>query len=198
VESSYVAAGLVVGSQDPSVLKEKGFEVNPNNACVRFDFEEGDNNKIVLTRMAREGDAVWDSEAESVMKEDMFGFSFCGNTMYYDNRPVKNSYVYTARTMEKDRKSGNYKSLYKTLTEKYIILYLSVTNGGSSARESDVKNFVKGQVNTWMKECVTGKKIANNILREGENVYYLDEDKKIHISFKEDDELVDLDVVEDN
>ena len=43
--------------------------------------------------------------------------------------------------------------------------------------------------------CLT---ISNNILREGENVYYLEEDKKIHISFKEDDELVDLDVVEDN
>lgn len=200
VESSYVAAGLVVGSQDPYVLKDKGFKIEPNNACVRFDFEEGDNNKIMLTRMAREGDAVWDSQAEEILLEDMFGFSFCGNNMYYKDKPVKNSYVYTARTMEKDEKSGKYKSLYKTLTEKYIILYLSVTNGGSSAKESIVKDFVKETVRTWTHDCASGEKknIANNILREGENVYFSDEDKKIHISFREDDELVDLDVVEDN
>lgn len=200
VESSYVAAGLVVGSQDPYVLKDKGLEIEPQNACVRFDFEEGDNNKIMLSRMAREGDALWDSQAEELLKEDMFGFSFCGNNMYYKNKPVKNSYVYTARTMQKDEKSGKYKSLYKTLTEKYIILYLSVTNGGSSAKKSMVKKFSNETVRKWVQDCTSSdkKNIANNILREGENVYYLEEDKKIHISFKEDDELVDLDVVEDN
>lgn len=200
VESSYVAAGLVVGSQDPYLLKDKGFKIDPSKACVRFDFEEGDNNKLVLTRMAREGDAVWDSQAEELIKEDLFGFCFCGNNMYYKNKPVKNSYVYTARTMEKDEKSGKYKSVYKTLTEKYIILYLSVTNGGSSAKESIVKSFVKETVRIWVQDCSSSDKkdTANNILREGENVYYSDEDKKIHINFNEDDELVDLDVVEDN
>lgn len=200
IESSYVAAGMVVGSQDPYVLKDRGFKVSTSNACVRFDFEEGDNNKIVLSRMAREGDTVWDSQAEEIMLEDMFGFSFCGNNMYYNNKPVKNSYVYTSRTMEKDEKSGKYKSLYKTLTEKYIILYLSVTNGGSSAKKSTVNDFVKETVRTWIHDCTSSEKkdIANNILREGENVYFSDEDKKIHISFREDDELVDLDVVEDN
>lgn len=199
VESAYVAAGMVVGSQDPYILRDKGFKVNTNNACVRFDFEEGDNNKIILSRMAREGDTVWDSQAEELIREDMFGFSFCGNNMYYDNKPVKNSYVYTARTMEKDEKSGKYKSLYKTLTEKYIILYLSVTNGGSSAKESTVKKFVKETVRNWIHDCTESEKkdIANNILREGENVYFSDEDKKIHILFRGDDELVDLDVVED-
>lgn len=199
VDSAYVAAGLVVGSQDPYVLKDKGFKVNPNNACVRFDFEEGDNNKIVLTRMAREGDAIWDSQAEEMLLEDMFGFSFCGNNMYYNNKPVKNSYVFTARTMEKDEKSGKYKSLYKTLTEKYIILYLSATNGGSSAKKSIVNNFVKETVRVWTQDCTSSDKkdIANNILREGEKVYFSDEDNKIHISFREDDEQVDLEVVED-
>lgn len=200
IEASYVAAGLVVGSQDPYVLKDKGFKINPSNACVRFDFEEGDYNRIVLTRMAREGDAVWDSSAEQILLEDMFGFSFCGNNMYYKDKPVKNSYVYAARTMDKDEKSGKYKSLYKTLTEKYIILYLSVTNGGSNARKSAVKTFVKDTVRKWIQDCTSNEKknIVNNILREGENVYFSDEDNKIHISFREDDELVDLDVVEDN
>lgn len=200
VEASYVAAGLVVGSQNPYILKEKGFETDPINACVRFDFEEGDNNKIMLTKMAREGDTLWDSSAEEILLEDMFGFIFCGNEMYYKNKPVKNSYVYAARTMNKDEKSGKYKSLYKTLTEKYIILYLSVTNGGANAKISAVKSFVRDTVRKWTQDCSSTEKknFANNILREGENVSFSDEDKKIHIQFKEDDELVDLDVVEDN
>ena len=181
-------------------LKEKGFETDPINACVRFDFEEGDNNKIMLTKMAREGDTLWDSSAEEILLEDMFGFIFCGNEMYYKNKPVKNSYVYAARTMNKDEKSGKYKSLYKTLTEKYIILYLSVTNGGANAKISAVKSFVRDTVRKWTQDCSSTEKknFANNILREGENVSFSDEDKKIHIQFKEDDELVDLDVVEDN
>lgn len=200
VEASYVAAGLVAGSQDPYLLKDKGLMADPDNACVRFDFEEGDYNKIVLTRMAREGDTVWDSQAEELLKEDMFGFSFCGNTMYFNNKAVKNSYVYTARTMDKDEKSGKYKSLYKTLTEKFIILYLSVTNGGSSAKKSAVKKFVKETVRKWKQDRDSSEKMyfVNNILRDKEDVKFSDEDNKIHIMFQEDDELVDLDVVEDN
>lgn len=199
VESAYVAAGMVVGSQDPYLLKDKGFKINPNNPGVRFDFEEGDNNKIVLSRMAREGDTIWDSQAEEILLEDMFGFCFCGNSMYYKNMPIKNSYVYTARTMEKDVKNGKYKSLYKTLTEKYIILYLSATNGGSSAKKSIVNTFIKNTVRTWIHEADSNesKDIINNILRNGEKIEFSPEDKKIHILFNEDDELVDLDVVED-
>ena len=200
VESSYVAAGLVVGSQDPYILKEKGFKIkNLTKACVRFDFEEGDNNKLMLTRMAREGDTIWDSQAEAVLNEDMFGFSFCGNCMYYDNKPVKNSYVYATRTMGKDSNSKNYKSLYKTLTARYISTYLS-TYGGSSVRESDVKKFLKDVVKSWKHDLVgdNTKDEVNNILRDGEDVYFLNEDKQIHVKFRDGEERIDIGVVEDN
>ena len=198
VEAAYVAAGMVVGSQDPSVLKDKGFKINPKNVCVRFDFEEGDNNKIMLTRMAREGDAVWDSTAEQMIVDNMFGFCFCGNVMYYKDKLVKNSYVYTARTMAKEE-NGKYKPLYKTLTEKLIIQYLAATNGGSSAKKSNVKEFVNKQGREWKNACSgsESKDIVNNILHEGEVLEYSEEDKKIHIAFKDDDELVDLEIVED-
>lgn len=200
VEASYVAAGMVVGSQDPFILKEKGFKVDLNNACVRFDFEEGNNNKIFLTRMAREEDSNWNLGVGELVRRDMFGFCFCGNEMYFENKLVKNSYVYTARTMNKSENGGNYKALYKTLTEKFIIQYLAVENGGEKAKESTVKSFVSKAVSKWKNDCEGNetKKYANNILRSGEEVRFSEEDRKIHITFREDDELVDLEVVGDN
>lgn len=203
VESSYAAAGLVVGSQNPYILKDKGFKISDmTKACVRFDFEEGNNNKMMVSRMAREGDTVWDSEAEEALTEDMFGFCFCGNIIYYNNKPIKNSYVYIARTMNKSDGDGkeakSYKPLYRTLTARYISSYLA-TYG--ARKEKDVNNFINNTVKIWRRACGGEETMndVNNILREEEEVYLSKEDHKVHVLFKDGDEQIDgTDVVEDN
>ncbi len=191
IEAAYVAAGMVVASMDPSVLRKKGFKVNPQNACVRFDFEEGANRKIFTSRMAREGEILWEADAEELITDNYFGFCFCGNEIYHENKPLINSYVYLARTMDYDK--NKYKPLYTTLTENFISKHIQA-DLGNRVRSNEAKKLVRSLDSKWKHEAAgdATKGYVNNIFHEDESIHYDDEENKIIIKFVWGDNMVDI------
>lgn len=178
VDSSYVAAGLVVASQNPEYLAQKKYKVERNNPCVRFDLEDRDNRFIMLTNMNREGKGVWSSEVENNIEQDKFGFCFCGNTKFYKNERINNTYVYTARTMHRDDK-GIYDPIYTRLTMDFIMQYLRTENeGGNKYKPAMVKQFISDKVGEWKRAAESENK-ANNILHEKEDVTFEGENLKV-------------------
>lgn len=193
VDSSYVAAGLVVASQNPDYLEKKKYKVNKMNPCVRFDLEDGDNRFILLTNMNCEGKGSWSSEVEENIGKDKFGFCFCGNTMFFKEEKVKNTYVYVARNMHKN-KSGAYDPLYTRLTMDFIMQYLRTIKssvGGRTFKMSSVKEFINEKVGEWKREAESEVK-ANSILRENEDVTY--EDGALKVRFRNTETEIDLDI----
>ena len=196
IDSSYVAAGLTVASQNPDYLADRGYKVDKDNPCVRFDIEEGENRFIMQTNMNREGKCEWSSDIENNIGKDMFGFCFCGNTKYYKDNRVNHTYVYVARTMKKD-KGGSFKKLYTRLTIDYITQYLQISNGsiGNKISKNDIEQFMRDKVERWKRVAESDKGIVNNILHKNDDVS-LDENK-LHVRFNRDEELIPLEIEED-
>lgn len=200
VDSSYVAAGLVVGSQNPDYLEKKGYKVNKTNPCVRFDLEEGDNRFIMLTNMNREGKGAWASEIEENIGADKFGFCFCGNTKFYHDEKVKNTYVYVARNMKKD-KAGNYDPIYTRLTMDFVMQYLQTDNlsigGESKFKASLIEKFMKEKVGEWKRdaEATSNAVYANRILGDNESIIF--EDDVLKIKFKSTETEIELTIEKD-
>lgn len=188
VDSSYVAAGLVVASQNPEYLKQKYKDVEDNNPCVRFDLEEENNRFIMLTNMNREGKGVWSSDVEDNIERDKFGFCFCGNTKFYKNERVNNTYVYTSRTMHRDEK-GIYDPIYTRLTMDFIMQYLRTENeGGNKYKRLVIEQFIKDTVGEWKRQL---DKI-NIILHEKEDVVF--EDGILKVKFRGYETEITLDI----
>ncbi len=190
VDASYVAAGLTVGVQNPAYLKEKGFKVNPKNPGVRFNLEEGDNPYMVTTTMNREGNTPWPADVEAMVKEEKFGFCFCGNTKYFNGELVNNSYVFLARNMKKDY-------VFKTVLTDFITQYLRLI-AGKGGLDSATK-LVNAEGNQWSLEGESSPDLGNCILRNDERITIDKELGKLKIQLKEKDEYTDISVeIEDN
>lgn len=176
VDSAYVAAGLVVASQNPEYLEKKGYSVNLNNPDVRFDLEEGDNRFIMLTNMNRESKAAMDQEVNENIGKDKFGFCFGSDTIYPkgNQNPVKNTYVFVARNMHKT--NGVYDPIYRRLTMDFVMQYLQTENisvgGDNKFKKSVVEDFIKNIVGEWKREAEsdTNKDKVNNILKANEDI----------------------------
>lgn len=197
VDSSYVAAGLAVASQNPLYLENKGYKVNTNNPCVRFDLEDKDNRFIMLTHMNREGKGDWATEVADNVGSDKFGFCFCGNTIFYKGERVKNSYVYVARNMKRDEK-GEFEPLFTRLTMDFVMQYLNTENvnmGGSNKfKEEDIDKFIGDIVSAWGREAESEIK-ANSILRDGEKILFDKKEKVLKIEFNNTAGDITLDIV---
>lgn len=168
VDSSYVACGLMVASQTPSILKKKGFDIDTaqNNACVRVDIEDAKYSRKFLTKMNRENLLNWTSNIKNEINSDSFGFCFCSDEVYYDSELVMNSYVYNTRTLKKDN-NGSYSPIYKTLMENFIRAYFSVVY--PKPCKEDYTQFVESIVNRyWLRP--KSKSSANRLLLENETI----------------------------
>lgn len=195
VDSSYVAAGLVVASQNPEYLAYKKYKVERNNPCVSFDLEEGDNRFIMLTSMNREGKGAWSFDAEENITSDMFGFCFCGNTKFYKNEQVNQTYVYTARNMHRNEK-GIYDPIYTRLTMDFIMQYLATDANiqiGQKYKISGIKSFISKEVGAWKRAAESSHK-DNNILRENEDVIFDEETKSLKVKFRKGETEIALDI----
>lgn len=193
VDASYVAAGLIVGVQDPTYLQKKEFLVNPNNPSVRFDIEDGDNRFKLQTTLNREGGTVWMSgvEEEICSGGELFGFVFTGNAKYFNGENVAHSYVYGARNMKGD-------SLYTTLIQNFVVQYFKLMAHGqnNSYKKEDITKFINGDAYQWALES-ENKQYDNSLLKKGEKIVL--EENCLQIKFKAKEELVRLNVqVNDN
>lgn len=184
VDASYVAAGLVVGTQDRDYLKNKGFDVNPANPCVRFDLEEDDYRYRIQTTMNREGHTTWANGIEEEVnlgEGKLFGFCFCGNTKYSNGKKVEQTYIHSARNM-----TG--KSICTTLVKDFVRDYLALEMDMTS---KNLNKFVNTEADQWRLDS-TRNPVANSMLKEGELIELVGDTMKI--SLKGNDLFVDLNV----
>lgn len=197
VDSSYVAAGLAVATQNPAYLEKKGYKVNPNNPCVRFDLEDEDNRFIMLTNMNREGKGDWATEIADNIGSDKFGFCFCGNTIFHKGERVNNSYVYVTRNMRRDEK-GEFEPLFTRLTMDFVMQYLKTEHlsigGNNRFKISVIQEFKKEKVEAWKREADSEIK-ANSILRNGEDILFDDADHVLKMKFNRTAGDIALDIV---
>jgi len=195
LESSYVAAGMMVGIQNYKFLRSKNFLVKPQYPCVRFDIEEGENAKIILTKLNRETTTEMEKKTKDAIMEKRFGFVFADNKVIYDGHVINNSYVMNVRSLKMD-KNNKYKNLYKTLVKNLVDQILR-TSSDNITRES-VKRFIEDYVEDWKTDNKDdARKYANRILLKGESIDLDLEKHKISVIFNKEVEIWDDIAIED-
>lgn len=174
VDAAYVAAGLLVATQQPKFLVKNGFSgrVDPNNACVRIDLEEDEMQNNILTHFNQELSLSWSKDIMDSILDDHFGFVFSGDSKFdrESNKYLNKSYVISARTLHKY--NGVYQPIYKTLTNDFILSYLQPENKGGRSSKTLFKNFLNKDVIDWENDAKRGesKRIINTILRKDEHI----------------------------
>lgn len=190
LDASYVAAGMMVGIQNYKLLKARGFKVKQTYPCVRFDIEEGDNNKIVTTKMNRETKTEMEKDVKAAMTEKRFGFAFADNKI----EDVNNAYVVNARTLKKGNRY--YKSIYKTLVKNLVDQLIRYK--GDTITKEKVEEFISDYVGTWKDDNRDeDKKYANRIMHEGESIS-IGEGNKLIVTFNKEQEIWDDIVIDEN
>ncbi len=195
LDASYVAAGMMVGMQNYKLLKSKGYLVKPKYPCVRFDIEDGDNAKRILTKMNRETTTEMEKQTKDAIMEERFGFVFADNKIIYEGAVLHNSYVLNARTLKRGS-NGKYKSLYKTLVRSLVDQILRSIS--DYVTEESVKRFIAEYANAWKRDNKDAeRKYANRILFEGESIDLDPERHKLVVRFNRDEEVWDDIVIND-
>lgn len=195
LDASYVACGMLVGVQNYSYLKSKGYKVTPKYPCVRFDLEDPNNNKRVTTKLNRETTTEMLKGTQDAIMEDRFGFVFADNKIVFDGKALINSYVINARSLNKDN-NGKYKPLYKTLVKNLVDQLLRSSDDIVTSKS--VEQFKIDYVDTWKRDNKDEeRKYANRILLEGETIDLDPGKHRLVVKFNKDEEVWDDIVIND-
>ena len=171
VDAAYPAAGLLVGSQQTDYLEKHGFKgrVKKENVCVRVDLENEEVKKNIITKFNRELVMRWSKDIIEEIGKDNFGFVFNSDKIYIGNDPVKNTYVYLARSLKKDA-DGQYTPIYQILMKDFVLQYLRGKWGGSKIKRENLKQFTEqDEVVSWKRDA-NDEKTINRILQKEENI----------------------------
>ena len=185
VDAAYVAAGLVVASQDPQYLKKAihkdGKIVDAGYPGVRIDLEEYQTEMI--TKMNCENLLKMSSDVKDKIRESAFGFCFSSSgANSIDGKGVKNSYVYKARTMGKDKGRMSYKPIYKVLTKDFVERYLNTfTSVNKETLDYFRENIIKAE---WINNAILNERIINNILKKDEDIECVTDGNILNIILK--------------
>ena len=193
VDASYVAAGLLIASQQNDFWSAKGFKNEVtflnNNACVRIDFESTDAKNALLTKFNRERYIAWSDEVDNAFTKDRFGFAFAGDHKFnsQSNKFIDNTYILNARTLK--LVEGEYQPIFATLTKDFMETYWLTYNG----TKEDLKDFNK-IISEWKRQNdkFADKKIINFVLKAGEDIAYNDDQKKFEIQLKSGEKILDI------
>ena len=193
VDASYVAAGLLIASQQNDLWSAKGFKNEVtflnNNACVRIDFESTDAKNALLTKFNRERYIAWSDEVDNAFTKDRFGFAFAGDHKFnsQSNKFIDNTYILNARTLK--LVEGEYQPIFATLTKDFMETYWLTYNG----TKEDLKDFNK-IISEWKRQNdkFADKKIINFVLKAGEDITYNDDQKKFEIQLKSGEKILDI------
>lgn len=205
IDAAYVAAGMLVASQQPLYIKKHGLadRVDVETACVHVDLEDDDLVNNLTTHFNPELSYTWDKSITDAINADQFGFAFCSNRKFdtAKNDYLKNAYVLCARTLCKRGKY--YQPIHRTLTKDFIIVYIKEIFG-SKIKKATLKSKLPRYVREWRQQADANatRNNVNLILRDGEDIKYDEPDyeNKIVISFNDDEEVLsdsDLAIVED-
>lgn len=195
IDAAYVAAGLLVGSQQHSYLIERKLPVHRQLPCVRIDFENPAVRRKLVTKFNRESYFGANEDLRNAINVDKMGFVFSGDAM----DGMQNTYVYIANTLYKSPGSERYRPIYATLVEDYVRAeYESVED--RNTRRGVERDFIKGKVAAWKKSAEgQHKNDVNLLLTENESIVLEDnlDTGKLELKIKLSDleaALDDLDI----
>ncbi len=178
IDAAYVAAGIVVATQNMKIQKKKyGKKVINGRPFVRFDLEEEKSSQAFVAKFNPESRLNMDKEI-SMLLRGKNGNAFC----FRSDSLAKNAFVFTARTMDA-------KPIYWFLTRHYFkfLMERSFINGMTSEK---AKQFANTILNIVSNE--TDDSIVNQLLRSGEKFYYNEETTSFSFKFNGIDEPLDF------
>jgi len=142
--------------------------------AVRFDYEVSFKNgmandgmapcwQIITTKLNRENLLTTPNELREELNENGgFGFCFCGDEVYYNGEPLKNTYVYRARTILKEQimqANGemvvNYCPIFKPLVKMAVKIESLVNSSGLKDMCKNANNNKKN-INNLIYDAVYG------------------------------------------
>lgn len=186
IGAAYVAAGLLVASQQPKYLANKGLKVEYSNVCNRVDLEDESINGYLVTKFNRERNHNLDSDTIKAISEDNFGFVF-----FSDKKKVpdlgyyKNSYVYLSRNLSKRDDTKKYEPIFRNLMRSFLNHYIALY-------QNSIDTLINGPIRDWNTESDNPEKkdVVNLILREGEFIDYDRKEKILNVKMnKENDSM---------
>ena len=159
VDAAYVAAGIIVSTQNKDVLRQKDFKLIDDNPNVHFDIEKDDNCFKLLTCFNRETKLNRDSETSDEIIRNPFGFVFCCDGRVVDGRNIDRTYVQFTRTL-------NGMPICQKLVNTYIFNYIVKQIGGTQGTEEKIQSIVKEIVQEIKKQnsLEATKNSVNNLL----------------------------------
>ena len=170
VEASYVAAGMVVGSQQKDMLLKKGFNVDPGLTYVRFDFEEKDVAKRFQSNMCVENDLPVPKDMNDELLTNRFGFYFSDKRIPGEGgREITHCYVRNARTMAKNQETKLYEEISNKLFRDFVVALLY---GNEDKADPDYAGKIKNDdIQAWMDYAQANSElVANALLKHNEKI----------------------------
>lgn len=198
IDASYPAVGLLVASQQINYLEKHGFKgrVNKNNVCVHVNLEDDEVRKNLTTKFNRELTLRWSKDITDEINRDDFGFVFSSDKIYINGEALKNTYVYLARTLKKN-KDGIYIPIYQTLIKDFIQQYTKLMGNGGKIKETTLNTFLNKEVKNWRKE---DDRQINCLLKPEEEIVKDEENSdskgivNLKIKFANDEMTVEINV----
>ena len=180
IDAAYVAAGLIVASQQPRYLKARGLKVELSDVCVRVSLDSMYISNKLTTKFNRElgTQRTASLKAETV---DRFGFMFCGDNQMDGDANLKNSYVLCARTLKQEK--GVYVPLCKTLVSDFVLSYMK------SQGQMEPKKFqilFENTIDDWRRDNAQNVKtgVINSIMQSDDVIAMVQEESDASISIQ--------------
>lgn len=200
VDAAYVAAGMVVGSQQYDVLRSKDLPADRRLTGIRVDFENSHVSQKFLSSMCIENLTPIDKKIENAVMETRFGFYFSDPAITNESgSKILRCYVKNARTMQE--KKGKYRKMNNVLFNQFI--NLCACDGESLSDETKIRRFLDEDVPAWSKmrqqqeEKEEKDKLVNLLLNDGESIELNAKDNSlIDITYPQDKDFVKIRVEE--
>ncbi len=165
VEAAYVAAGMVVGSQQKELLIKKGFNIDTNLSNIRFDLEGKEVYKKFQSNMCVENDLPVPKDMNEEIMSLRFGFYFADKKIPGDDgKEITHCYVRNARTMAKNSETKTYQEMTNKLFTDFVIALLY---GNEDVADPDYAGKIKNSdITEWMDyaQAQNQKELVDNAL----------------------------------
>lgn len=180
IDAAYVAAGLIVASQQPRYLKARGLKVEPSDVCVRLSLDSLDISNKLTTKFNRE---MGTQRTASLKAEtaDRFGFMFCGDNQMDGATKLKNSYVLCARTLKQEK--GVYVPLCKTLVSDFVLSYMKAQG---QMEPKKFQTLFENTIDDWRRDKAQNVKtgVINSIIQGDDVIAMVQEESEASISIQ--------------
>lgn len=171
VEASYIAAGMVIGSQQKGMLEKKEFNVDPNLTNIRFDMEGKNVYKKYQSNMCVENDLPVPRDMNEEIMKTRFGFYFSDKRIPGDNgNDITHCYIRNARTMAKNSETKTYDEINNQLFRDFV---LALLYGNEDVADPEYAGNIKEtDIQEWMDYAQANKTslVDNALMKDSEKI----------------------------